>query len=226
MRCYIEGIMKRAGKEPFDGPIRTKPATWKKPIAWDKKASEVGERRRVFTCSMSDFFHPGADAWRPEAWALIKACPHLDWLILTKRPELIIDRLPADWGDGYPNVWLGVTAGAMSSIGRVELLKEIPAAIRFVSAEPLVERMDFRPHLDGRIHWIITGCESAAEGKRRPMDVNWVRDVDEQCRDADVAHYYKQYYAPGTNTLMYDGVLDGEVRQAFPRPRDYKGQSE
>jgi protein gp37 len=151
-------------------------------------------RRRVFTCSLSDFFHPGADAWRPEAWDIIRDCRQLDWLILTKRPELILDRLPPDWGDGYPNVWLGVTVGHSSSMDRVPLLKAVPAKIRFISAEPLLEQLNFRPYLDGSIHWIITGCEQAAVGKRRLMDLEWVRDIDQQCRDADVAHYFKQYY--------------------------------
>jgi len=63
-------------------------------------AAAAGERFRVFTCSMSDFFHPGADAWREGAWNVIRDCTNLDWRILTKRPELIQDRLPSDRGDG------------------------------------------------------------------------------------------------------------------------------
>src|SRR5262245_19103416 len=103
--CYIEAIMKRGGYVPFGGPMRTK--TWNQPFGWDRAAKKAGERHRVFTCSMSDFFHQGADAWRPDAWKVIKQCQHLDWLVLTKRPYLIKDRLPPDWCDGYPNVWLG-----------------------------------------------------------------------------------------------------------------------
>ncbi len=70
--CYIEGIMKRAGREPFNGPMKTK--TWSQPSRWQRQAVEQGRRFRVFTCSMSDFFHPGADEWRPEAWEVIKEC--------------------------------------------------------------------------------------------------------------------------------------------------------
>jgi protein gp37 len=91
---------------------------------------------------MSDFFHPAADAWRRDAWRVIKDCDWLDWLVLTKRPELIEERLPDDWSDGYQNVWLGVTAGCRASLHRVETLVEIPAALRFVSAEPLLESID------------------------------------------------------------------------------------
>ena len=97
--CYIDGIMRRAGRVPFAGPMRT--VNWSNPHRWERQAQEQGRRFRIFTCSMSDFFHPGADGWRDEAWEVIRQCPSLDWFILTKRPELIADRLPVDWGNGY-----------------------------------------------------------------------------------------------------------------------------
>jgi protein gp37 len=165
---------------------------------------------------MSDFFHPGADRWRTKAWNIIRECDHLDWLILTKRPELILDRLPPDWGDGYAKVWLGVTVGAASSMDRIDRLKAVPATVRFISAEPLLERIDFTPHLDGSIHWIITGCERAAKEKRRLMDVDWVRDIDRQCRRARIAHYFKQYYVDDRGIPVEDGLLDDTVCQAWP----------
>lgn len=210
--CYINGLMKLAGREPFNGPIRT--VDWKKPTKWNRQAGREGRRLRIFTCSMSDFFHEGADAWRPEAWRIIKDCENLDWLVLTKRPELIPERLPDDWGDGYPNVWLGVTCGARSSLHRVEALKSLPARLRFISAEPLLEQVDFRPYLDGSIHWIITGCEQAAKTKRRSMELEWVRDIEAQCQAAGIAHFFKQRYQ-GTQ-ITHDGLLDGEIRQEWP----------
>ena len=210
--CYIDGIMRRAGRVPFAGPMRTK--NWLNPYRWERQARQTGKRFRVFTCSMSDFFHPGADEWRPEAWDLIRECPSLDWLVLTKRPELIIDRLPRDWGTGYPNVWLGVTCGIASSLHRLDTLKSIPAAVRWVSAEPLLGPIDFRPDLDGSIQWVITGCEQAGVGKRREMDLAWVRGIDQQCRDAGVAHFFKQRY-DGTH-IVHDGFLDVEIRQTWP----------
>src|SRR5262245_31242062 len=143
--CYIGPIMKRGGYEPFNGPMQTK--NWANPARWDRMAAVAGERHRVFTCSMSDFFHEGADDWRAEAWEIIRDCKNLDWLILTKRPELILERLPADWGAGYPNVWLGVSCGCAEAMPFLDQLRDIPAAVKFVSAEPLLERMDFRPHL-------------------------------------------------------------------------------
>lgn len=210
--CYIDGSMRRAGREPFAGPIRTK--DWSKPAKWNRQAKENGKRLRVFTCSMSDFFHEGADQWRAEAWDVIRASDRLDWLMLTKRPERIAETLPPDWGDGFPNVWLGVTCGANSSLPRLDLLKSIPAKIRFVSAEPLLEAIDFSPHLDGSIHWIITGCEQAGVNKRQEMEIGWVKDIDQQCRKARIAHFFKQRYQG--SQITYDGMLQGKQCQAWP----------
>ena len=210
--CYIDGIMRRAGRVPFGGPMRT--VNWSNPHRWERQAQRQGRRIRVFTCSMSDFFHPGADEWRDEAWDVIRECPTLDWLVLTKRPELIVDRLPADWSDGYANVWLGVTCGIASSLHRLEILKDIPAVLRWVSAEPLLGPIDFRPYLDGSFGWIITGCEQAGVGKRQTMDIDWVRDIDHQCREAGIAHFFKQRYEGGR--IVHDGLLDGVIRQAWP----------
>lgn len=214
LHCYIGQIMRRSGNEPFHGPMRTK--NWKSPKIWNRKAKEDGGRRRVFTCSMSDFFHPGADAWRPEAWEIIRECNQLDWLILTKRPELIADRLPSDWGRGYPNVWLGTTIEDQSQLSRLEHLAKIPAAIRFVSAEPLLGPVRFG-RLIRKIDWVITGCEKAAKGKRRELNLDWVRSIRDECGKAGVALFHKQYYT-GT-TIVYDGLIDGEVRQSWPHAR-------
>ena len=167
---------------------------------------------------MNDFFHPGADLWRPEAWEIIQRCTNLDWLVLTKRPELALDRLPSDWGNGYPNVWMGVTYGCKTSFYRMEHLEKIPAAVKFVSAEPLLERMNFRPYM-AWLDWIITGCERAAKGKRRLMDIDWVRDVDHQCNDAKIAHFFKQRYIDDHGVPCEERLLDGIVVQNFPVPR-------
>lgn len=214
--CYIEAIMKRAGKEPFKGPMRT--IDWDKPLKWDRAAAKAGTRHRVFTCSMSDFFHDGADAWRPEAWAVIKACTNLDWLVLTKRPELAKDRLPPDWGDGFANVWLGVTCGHSSSLYRLPYLRALPAAVKFVSAEPLLERMDFREHLPW-LDWIITGCERAAKGERAVMDMDWVRYIDRQCKEAGKQHFFKQAYVDEKGVPFEEPLLDGSVVQQIPTRR-------
>ena len=214
--CYIGPIMRRSGRnrKPFDGPMRTGKATWRKAIRWNRIAEEEGARFRVFTCSMSDFFHEGADAWRDDAWEMIRSCNNLDWLILTKRPELFSGRLPMDWGTGYPNVWLGVTVESQDHLGRVDLLAEVPAAIRFVSAEPLLGPIEFGAERLRDLDWIITGCEDAAQAKRRPMDPDWVRSIRDQCDSAGVRLFHKQYYVG--NQLAYDGLVDGVKRLDIP----------
>lgn len=214
--CYIAGIMRRGGKEPFNGPMRTK--NWANPLKWNRQAAAVRQRQRIFTCSMSDFFHPAADEWRAEAWQVIKGCDWLDWLVLTKRPELVLDRLPSDWQSGYPNVWLGTTAGCESSLQRVKQIIEIPAAVRFVSAEPLLEAIDLSPYLHS-LHWVITGCEQAKKGVRRLMELDWVRSIDRQCKSAGVPHFFKQYYVEDKGTPREDGLLDGTLTQAWPQTR-------
>src|ERR1700720_268317 len=107
-------------RQPWGEIFRTSENLWKNPLRWEKKAAARGKAVRVFTCSESDFFHQGADVWRDEAWEIIKNTPHLLYQILTKRPGRIASHLPADWGNGYKNVWLGVTAGSGPSLGLID----------------------------------------------------------------------------------------------------------
>jgi protein gp37 len=105
---------------------RTSKASWKRPIKWDAEARafkrEQGRRPRVFCASLADVFDNRVPKhWREDLFALIRKCKHLDWLLLTKRPENILKMLPPDWGAGYPNVWIGVTRkikGILIVVGR------------------------------------------------------------------------------------------------------------
>lgn len=171
--CYIDATIRRMAKPSFDGPFRAK-STWRTPYKWQRNAAE---RKRVFTCSLSDFFHEDADDWRDDAWRVIRECDQLDWLILTKRPDRIAECLPNDWHDGYANVWLGVTVGVRASLWRIDELSKTPAAVRFISAEPLLESIDFTPYQDS-IDWLILGGESGPN--RRPSDVAWYIEAAEQ----------------------------------------------
>ena len=136
---------------------------------------------RVFTCSFSDFFLEEADYWREGAWDIIRRTPHLTWLILTKRPERIAKCLPPDWGKGWENVWLGVSVGIQASFHRAETLAEIPAKIRFISAEPLLEELDFLIDYKGKplmshYQWTIFGGMSGHDSgpyKYWPCKIEW-----------------------------------------------------
>ena len=150
----------------------------------------------VFTCSWSDWFHPEADSWRNEAWEIISASPHLTFQILTKRPELIESRLPVDWdSNGYPNVWLGVSVENWRFLWRVGALSQVPARMRFISAEPLLGGLDLETYLaTGDVGWVIAGGESGGRPNHppRPMRMDWVQSLRDQCVEAGVPFFFKQ----------------------------------
>lgn len=181
----------------------------------------------IFTCSMSDFFIEEADSWREAAWGVIKNTPQHTWQILTKRPERIAAHLPKDWGEGYPNVWLGVSVESQEYVHRMEILSGIQSSVRFVSAEPLLGEIDFlaqrdngRRVIDG-FSWIIVGGESGFDtGKHRyrPSEVSWYeRIVADLKQETDVAVFVKQM---GTH-LAKQGI--GSTRLLNGRLSDMHG---
>lgn len=120
----------RYGQDPT--VVMRSKTNFMQPLGWREPAL-------VFTCSWSDWFIEEADAWRGDAWDIIKATPWLTYQILTKRPERILANLPKDWGKGYPNVWLGVSVEDQAAAEkRIPLLLGIPAKIHFLSCEPLL----------------------------------------------------------------------------------------
>ena len=139
----------------------------------------------------------------------MQACPQHTFQILTKRPGRIPLRLPADWGTGYPNCWLGVTAGCKTSLRLMDLLRDVPAIVRFVSAEPLLEDVSQGMNLEG-FHWLISGGESGPGPEyiwpgtkwqdeqpkgRRTMRLEWARNLQEKCQETGVVFYFKQVTA-------------------------------
>jgi len=165
----------------------------------------------VFTCSWSDWFHRDADPWRPEAWALIRRCPNLHFQILTKRAERMARHLPPDWANGYSNVWLGVSVESKKYKWRIDYLRRMPARVRFVSAEPLLEDPELTPEDVQGIHQIIVGGESGPG--YRPMDHQWARNILALCRRQGIAYFYKQSAAPRTEMGTR---LDGREYREYP----------
>jgi protein gp37 len=201
----------RYGRDPKQ-VVRTQ--TWGDPVRWQKAAAVAGRTELVFTCSWSDWFHADADEWRAEAWALVKACPNLTFQILTKRSERIADHLPADWGPhGYPNVWLGVSVeNKRHGLPRIDHLRPVPAVVRFLSVEPLLEDLG-TVNLTG-IDWVIVGGESGPN--YREMDHAWARSLRDQCKAAGVSYFFKQSSAARTEMGT---ELDGKVVREYPTPR-------
>jgi protein gp37 len=140
--------------------------TWRNPAKWHRQAAARGETGMVFTCSLSDWFHPAADPWRNEAWGVVKQTPNLVWRITTKRPELIMHRLPPDWGAGYPNVWLGVTVEMTKHLHRLDTIKSIPAVAHYAALEPLLE--DLTPDPRRPSGWHRLGRPRRRDGQRTP----------------------------------------------------------
>ena len=178
--CYMYVAKRRYGQDPTV-VVRSK-TKFDEPLRWR-------ESRMIFTCSWSDWFHATADAWRNEAWGVIRATPQHTYQILTKRPERVLDHLPPDWGRGWPNVWLGVSIEDTNVIHRVAILQRAPAEVRFLSIEPLIGSVG-RLNLGG-IGWVIVGGESGPG--HRPCRPEWVRSVRDQCTEAGVSFFFKQW---------------------------------
>lgn len=216
--CYAETFAKRYGFKVW-GPSKTTPRRtfgethWAGPLEWNDSAASAKVRRRVFCSSMCDVFedHPTIDAERQKLWPLIRATPHLDWQLLTKRPENIEANLPSDWGSGYDNVWLGTSIETQDYIERGYVLAKIPARVRFLSCEPLLGPLDIS-QIPG-LHWAIVGAESG--GSRRPFDIEWLRAISEQCVERGFAYFSKQdgAFKPGHRGRIPDDLW----RHEFPR---------
>jgi protein gp37 len=130
----------------------TSDENWRMPLTWNRNAEAAGECRRVFCSSLSDVFEKMAgatgaklNAARARLFALIEATPWLDWLLLTKRPENVLEMVPEHWRKRFPrNVWMGTTVENQARvIERVPELLRCPAAVHFVSVEPLLEKVSF-----------------------------------------------------------------------------------
>lgn len=223
---------------------RTAPANWSKPLAWDRAAAAAGERHRVFCASLADVFDNHASVlpeWRADLWALIRATPNLDWMLLTKRPSNIAAMLPDDWGAGYPNVWLGCTVVNQTEADRdIQKLLSVPARVRFLSMEPLLGPVDLG-HLSRKagagvheysaiecdidpaddewggatIDLVIVGGESGPNA--RPMHPDWARSLRDQCNAAGVAFHFKQWgeWVPVTTDADEHGLTCTEAGCGF-----------
>ncbi len=186
---------------------------WQEPLKWDREAARAGILGKVFCSSMCDVFedHPAIDGERVRLFGLIRQTPNLIWQLLTKRADRIKDNLPVDWGEGYPNVWLGVTVENNEYGWRADCLRRIPAVVRFVSYEPALGPLEM--DLAG-IDWLIYGGESGP--RHRKDDPGWARSIRAQCEAAGVAFFFKQSanLHPGRGTQ-----LDGETVRNFPLVR-------
>lgn len=190
----------------------TKPLTWKRP-------------RRIFVNSMSDLFHEALDEQQiAQVFNVMADCPQHTFQVLTKRAgrmRHIMDGpkhhdlwSPKFWHRSIlPNVWFGASVEDRPRKERLDSLRETPAAVRFLSLEPLLEDLG---ELDLRgIGWVIAGAESGPGARR--CDLNWIRDIRDQCESAGVPFFFKQHTERGRTISL--PTLDGRRHAEFPEVR-------
>lgn len=226
--CYAETWASRWGKQIW-GPAATtgreyKKAAWGDVPKWNAAALAAGVRKRVFVQSMADFFedHPQVVVWRNAALRLMAECTSLDFQVLTKRPENIMQMLPTDWrphkwGRIPDHIWIGASVENQEAANeRIPALLAVPARVRFLSCEPLLGPVDIAraipcgyycdPDIYGGGHhdhaFLTPGIASPihwviAGGESglhaRPMLPDWARSLRDQCQGANVPFFLKQW---------------------------------
>ena len=198
--CYMYREKRQYGQDPA-AVVRSR-TTFFAPLGWRQP-------KLIFTCSWSDFFIEEADAWRRDAWEVMRMTPHHTYQILTKRPERILANIPGGWP--LPNVWLGVSVESPRFYERIVTLRNIPSVVRFLSLEPLLAPVPDVP-LDG-ISWVIVGGESGP--RCRTMSPEWVREIREKCIRVGVPFFFKQW--GGARKDLQGRLLDGRIWNQMPR---------
>ncbi|MCX7013833.1 MAG: phage Gp37/Gp68 family protein [Candidatus Sumerlaeota bacterium] len=205
--CYAERMAKRLqamGQANYREGFRLSlhPHALDLPLRW-------GKPQTIFVNSMSDLFHEEVpDDYILQVFAVMEQASWHQFQVLTKRAKRLAALGPSlPWPN---NVWMGVSVETATWKRRVDHLRLVPAAIRFLSIEPLLGPMG-PLDLDG-IHWVIVGGESGPGA--RPMLREWVVDVQQQCLAQDVPFFFKQW--GGTNKKKAGRLLDGRTWDAMP----------
>lgn len=209
--CYAAGMAKRLGYDVWDNGLRRLFGNkhWQEPLAWNASAAAAGQRHRVFSGSMCDVCEATGsaelDVPRERLWDLIDQTPNLDWVLVTKRPENMPTLAPSAWSTGWPkNVWAIATVENQAvAFSRILSLLRVPSVVRGLSIEPMLGPVDlrnFRFDVDSVstrwdsltvLDWIIVGGESGPNA--RPMHPEWVRSLRDQCQEAGVPFFFKQW---------------------------------
>jgi len=198
--CYAMSMAKRMGQDIWGAKAKRRMLSddnWIQPVKWNESAKALGERPRVFCGSMCDVCEKREDLVEPRARLvrLIEDTPHLDWLLLSKRPENFTALFP--WGEDWPeNVWVGATVEQQKYAElRLNHLLRIPAAVRFISSEPLLGPLDLGKWAMNPdyypLNWIIAGGESGAGA--RPSAPAWYASLQRQSEKMGAAFHFKQY---------------------------------
>lgn len=193
--CYAEAWARRVGRgNLWNGErIPTGEAYWRKPVKWNLQAEKERKPKRVFCGSLCDVFedHPSIETQRNRLFDLIENTQWLNWMLLTKRIDTAEEVLKIRFPERIPyNIWMGVTIEGddpETAKHRADILRRIPAFIRFVSFEPLLGGAV--PSLE-QIHLAIVGGESGSTARR--MNPNWARNVLEMAKKSHTSYFFKQ----------------------------------
>ncbi len=200
--CYAEALTKRFHTNfPNGFTFQEHPKRLNEPRGWRKPS-------RIFVNSMSDLFHEDISLdFLKQVFEVMRETPHHIYQILTKRDKRLVELAPQlEWSD---NIWMGVSVENQNYVHRVDSLRQVDAKVRFLSCEPLLG--DLKLNLKD-IHWVIVGGESGV--KHRPMQPEWVDHIKQQCQDAEVAFFFKQW---GGRTPKAAGrLLDDKIWDEMP----------
>lgn len=207
--CYAETFAERwrgVPGHPYEQGfnLRLWPERLEQPLRWQRP-------RMIFVNSMSDLFHEDIPVnYLLDVFGVMQAAEHHTFQILTKRHERLRELAPLlTWP---PNVWMGVSMENRHFTKRADALREVPAAVRFISAEPLLGPLDGLDLSD--IHWLIAGGESGP--RHRPVSIDWLRELRDRCLDNRVAFFFKQW--GGSRPKSGGRELDGRIWDDMPIP--------
>lgn len=205
--CYAEIMSKRLQamgiekyKDNFE--VRTHPDALKVPYTWKKS-------KIVFVNSMSDLFHKEVPlSFIQKVFKVMRENPQHVFQVLTKRAERLLELdSKLKWSH---NIWMGVSVEDQKVVDRIDLLRETNARVKFLSLEPLLGPL---PNLNlEKIDWVIVGGESGHNP--RPIEVEWILDIQEQCEKNDVAFFFKQW--GGKNKKKNGRLLNGKTYDEMP----------
>ncbi|MGM4890338.1 DUF5131 family protein [Tardiphaga sp. 1201_B9_N1_1] len=195
---------KSGGRAVWTGKIRLDEKSLDAPRSWSKP-------RKVFVNSMSDLFHDDVPVeFIRRVWKVMQDTPRHTYQILTKRPERMAQILNHPGFSVLPNVWLGTSVEDGRVLNRLDAIRAVPAAVRFVSLEPLIGSVaagDLRG-----IHWVIVGGESGP--RSREMKLEWVDEIEAMCRRSGAAFFFKQW--GGKNKKAAGRLLRGRTFDEMP----------
>lgn len=195
---------KSGGRSVWTGRVTCDEKALAAPLSWKKP-------RQVFVNSMSDLFHPDVpEEFVARVWSVMERTPQHTYQILTKRPERMRVILSQRAFRRLSNVWLGTSVEDSAVLTRIDELRATPAAIRFISFEPLIGSVAGVDLTD--IHWAIVGGESGP--RSRPMPESWVLEIKVMCRRSDTAFFFKQW--GGRNKKAAGRILEGQTFDEMP----------